>query len=108
MTVARNYDVQAAIDTLFPGIVFQSPLWRAAWDRANAKSAPLDSDDVTGILVAANVINAAQVRADYVPTTMESYPTTLPAYPTGLPRFADSNPDPRGWSIEVGGKVVNP
>lgn len=109
MTISpRNYDVFSAIDTLFPGIVTQSTLWQAAWNRANTKGSPLDSTDVAGILLAANVINDAAAVASYVPTLQPDYPTALPEYPTGMPRFADSNPDPiDNWSINTDGKVVN-
>ena len=62
MSIDRpRYDVFAAIDVLFPGIVTQSTLWQAAYNRYIAKANPLDSSDVAGILAAANVLNAAQV-----------------------------------------------
>lgn len=104
-----TYDPFAAIDTLFPGIVRQGTLWKAASDRAIAKGAPLDSSDVAGILAAANMLNAAQAVASYVPSTQPNYPTALPAYPTGMPRFSDSNPEPiDDWSIDLGEMKVDP
>lgn len=104
-----GYDILAAIDTLFPGIVVQGPLVQAAHNRYIAKGSPLASSDVVGILTAANVIIDAQVVADYVPTTEPDYPLALPTYPTGLPRFPDDlggMVTPDGWSIVADGKVV--
>jgi hypothetical protein len=106
-----TYDLLGAIDSLFPGIVVQETLIQAAETYWLAKGSPLDSSDVTAILTASNVLNAAQVEADYVPSTQPNYPTTLPTYPTGLPRFPDGYGGmqaPDGWSIVAGGKVVNP
>ncbi len=106
-----SYDVQGAVDTLFPGIVIQITLRQAAEARWIAKGAPLTSSDVAGILAAANVLNAATHEAGYVPTTQPNYPTTLPTYPTGLPRFPDGYggmASTDGWTIVDGGKVVNP
>ena len=106
-----TYDVLAACQELFQGLVVQGPMISAAETRWLAKGAPLDSTDVAGILAAANVINAATVLCDFMPSTEPNYPTSLPAYPTKLPRYPDgyggmSTPD--GWNLMVGGKVVNP
>lgn len=129
---AGNYNIQAAVDILFPGIVVQENLLEAAFDQWYAKGQlPLDSTDVATILAAADVLATAY---DTTTTTVAypvdgaQYPTTLPSpistftsstvqpviYPPrpytgstgGLPRFADSNPSPDGWSIERDGKVV--
>lgn len=104
------YDIRAAIDTLFPGIVVERPLMDAAYAAwVSGGNVPLTASNVTAILTAANVLNAATVVADYVPTTMPNYPTTLPSYPTGLPRFPDDlggMVTPDGWSIIADGKVV--
>ena len=99
-------DVMAACQELFQGIVVQRTLIDAATTYWIGKGAPLDSNDVTPILTAANVLNEDQTLAAYVPSTQLDYPTTLPSYPTGLPRFPDSNPAPDGWSVGIGGKVV--
>lgn len=104
-----TYDLLGAIDSLFPGIVVQETLIQAAETRWLAKGAPLASNDVAGILAAANVLNAAQAVASYVPSLQPNYPGTLPAYPTGLPRFPDDlggMTAPDGWNITYDGKVV--
>ncbi len=103
-----DYDVLAAVDILFQGLVVQRPLIDAAWNRWYAKNAPLDSSDIPGILAAANVLNEATALASYVPSTEPDYPLELPDYPDHIQRFADSNPAPDGWSIETNGKVVFP
>lgn len=98
------YDLLGAIDTLFPGVVVQNNLIDAAFARFQAKGAPLDSSDVTGILTAANSLD--QGGASYVPTTPAKYGTALPTYPTGLKRFPDSNEARDGWSIVNAGAAV--
>jgi len=106
-----TYDLLGAIDSLFPGIVVQGTLISAAETRWLAKGAPLTSADVTGILAAANVLNAATVEATFAPTTQPNYPTSLPAYPTKMPRYPDAYggmTTPDGWNLTVGGKVVRP
>jgi len=108
--IAPDYDVQAAVDTLFPGLVIQRPLRDAAEAFYLSVGRPLETGDIHDILVAANELNAAQVVAGYVPSIMPDYPTSLPAYPTGLPRFPDTDggmQSPDGWCITTDGKVVN-
>lgn len=103
--MSAGYDILAAIDTLFPGLVVQDNLIDAATARYAAKGAPLDSTDVPGILAAANLLD--QSKASYVPTAPAVYPTSLPSYPTGLPRFPDSNESARdGWSVADVQQVV--
>lgn len=109
VTSLLNYDLMAAIDILFPGVVVQRNLIDAAQAALIAKGSPLASTDVTAILVAANVLGVsydATTDAVYVPTEAAEYETTLPTYPTGMPRFPDSNPAPDGWSIVMNEKVV--
>lgn len=105
-----NYDIQAAVDILFPGIVDQRTLIDAAYNYwVNVGYRPLVAGDVTAILAAANALNATTELADYVPSTQPNYPTTLPTYPTSLPRFPDDlggMTDIDGWCITSDGKVV--
>lgn len=106
-----TYDIVAACQNLFAGLVVQGTLVQAAEAQYLSKGAPLDSTDVTAILTAANVLNAAQKVAPYVPSTQADYPTVLPSYPTGLPRFPDSYGGmeaPDGWNLTTIGQVVNP
>lgn len=105
-----DYDVQGAVDVLFQGLVLQGTLRQAAETYYLSVGRPLVAGDVTAIIAAANVLNAAQVAASYVPSTQPNYPSTLPSYPTGLQRFPDSDggmQSPDGWSIVQGGKVVD-
>lgn len=107
MSAAATYDLQGAIDTLFPGAVLQRQLMDAAAARYAAKGAPLDSSDVAAILAAANGLDLSTVAARYAPTVTGSYGTALPAYPAGLPRFQDSNPSSfDDWSIDRGREVL--
>lgn len=104
-----TYDVQGAVDVLFQGLVIQRTLRQAAETYYLDKGSPLDEDDVVPILAAANVLNADQALADYVPSTQPNYPASLPDYPTGLPRFPDTDggmQSPDGWCITTDGKVV--
>ena len=101
-----TYDVQAAVDVLFQGIVSQANLILAATERYESKGAPLDDSDVAGILADANALLVAEVVAAYVPTTQPPYPPTLPPLPPPLPRFPEPNPAPDGWSIVDDGTVV--
>ena len=105
-----SYDVQGAVDVLFQGLVIQRTLRQAAETYWLSAGRPLVAGDVTAIIAAANVLNAAQAVAGYVPSTQPDYPTALPAYPTELPRFPDDHggmQSPDGWSISSDGKVVN-
>jgi len=106
-----DYDVQAAVDILFQGLVIQRPLREAAATYCATVGRALNTGDVSAILAAANVLNAAQTGADYMPTTEPAYPTTLPTFPDALPRYPDayggmSSPD--GWVITRGNTVVDP
>ncbi len=104
-----DYDVQGAVDVLFQGLVIQRTLREGAEDYYVSVGRPLADGDIPAILAAANVLNAAQELADYVPSTQPDYPLSLPPYPTGLPRFPDSDGGMQstdGWCITTDGKVV--
>jgi len=107
VTIPANYNLLAAIDLLFPGVVVQQNLLEAANARLVAKNAALDSSDVIGILVA--TANYDQAVAGYVPTKAAVYAAALPTAPTKLPRFPDGYGGMEatdGWSIQQDDKVV--
>ncbi len=100
MAADPNYDLQGAIDVLFPGVTLQRQLLDAAAQRYAANGfAPLASADVAPILAAANTLD--QGGSTLTPTAPGAYPAVLPSFPKGLKRFADSNPSPfDGWAID--------
>ena len=100
----QPYDVFAAFDILFPGVVLQQNLRDALYQYYTSVGRPLNSGDVVPVLTLANTLDRGD--AGYVPTLPAVYPLALPTYPTGMPRFPDSNPSPDGWSIANNGNVV--
>src|SRR6185436_15939430 len=62
-----DYDVQGAVDILFPGLVIQRSLRDAAEQYYILVGRPLVPEDVPAILALANELNAEQELAGYVP-----------------------------------------